>query len=624
MMIMNLFCFRIVAAFLCFIALLSFNNKLQAQQNLLQSKYGMEGNYQYIEIHPGAFLKTPQDGAEYLIISPNGQHFILWANALKQFRMQQGFLSKVVTIDEIGSNTVNAIENYINNAYNTWTIPPMAVLLLGDDGDDPENSIKAPVWDNYCVSDNIYADVDEDDLPDLIISRICAHTEIDLENTVGKIINYETNPPLNPEFYLNPIISLSFQAGGIRQIIGESVAGFFEVISNKTSNRIYTATLPIPEEWTSSPEGLGLVAYFGPEGLGYIPASPTSINSTWNGTTGDIINGLNEGSFMALYIGQGDENGWTNPPFDVNDLSALNNELPSFFWSCSTLGGKFNQPEDCFAEALLNHPSGALGVVAASEIYFATSAELLTMGGIDQLWPEYLPDINNPVSPAGLFPAVALASGKYYLDQNPWPINANNKSLIYHTFHYFGDALSCFFSEIPQALTVVHPVEISSFTNILTVSANQGSLIGITINDEIVLAATATGEEMEIPLPQIFIGDTIYLTVTKQNYLRYSANIPVTDEGTSIQTKSSKLHPLKCFPNPADKGFFMVEISNPEMADEAELSLLDMQMNLIYQKEILLNNNEQFKVECGELKNGIYFLKIENSNSRWVSKIVIL
>ncbi|MCD4665760.1 MAG: hypothetical protein K8R68_10870, partial [Bacteroidales bacterium] len=111
--------------------------------------------------------KTPD--YEYLIISPDDPVFLAWADSIKTFRTLQGIKTGVVTTTDIGGNTTTAIENYVNDAYNNWDFPPVAVLLLGDYGTSG-NTIISPMWNSYCVSDNIYADVDNDDLPDIIFA----------------------------------------------------------------------------------------------------------------------------------------------------------------------------------------------------------------------------------------------------------------------------------------------------------------------------------------------------------------------------------------------------------------------------------------------------------------------
>ena len=83
----------------------------------------------------------------------------------------------------------------MTNAYNTWTIPPAAVLLLGDYGTSAANSITSPMWDSYCVSDNLYADVNNNMMPDIIFSRITANNAAQLQVMVSKGLKYERNRP---------------------------------------------------------------------------------------------------------------------------------------------------------------------------------------------------------------------------------------------------------------------------------------------------------------------------------------------------------------------------------------------------------------------------------------------
>ncbi|MCD4695343.1 MAG: hypothetical protein K8S16_03795, partial [Bacteroidales bacterium] len=160
------------------------------------------GEIPELEVTKPVYSETPD--YEYLIICPDDPVFIAWADSVKNWRNLQGIASGVVTITEVGGNTTTAIENYVNNAYNTWAVPPAAVLLIGDYGTSG-NTIISPTWNSYCVSDNIYADVDNDDLPDIVFARMTAQNETHLETMITKFLDYERNPPTNPDFYNNPI-----------------------------------------------------------------------------------------------------------------------------------------------------------------------------------------------------------------------------------------------------------------------------------------------------------------------------------------------------------------------------------------------------------------------------------
>ena len=77
-----------------------------------------------------SFQGTKDVGCEYLIISPNNPEFLSWADSIKKFRTEQGIQTDIITMSDIGTNSAITIENFVNNAYNTWDIPPAAILIL--------------------------------------------------------------------------------------------------------------------------------------------------------------------------------------------------------------------------------------------------------------------------------------------------------------------------------------------------------------------------------------------------------------------------------------------------------------------------------------------------------------
>ena len=62
------------------------------------------------------------------------------------------------------------------------------------------------------MSDNIYADVTGNDLPDVALARITAQTEAHLETMIGKMIAYESDPPTNSNFYDHPVSAGGWQS----------------------------------------------------------------------------------------------------------------------------------------------------------------------------------------------------------------------------------------------------------------------------------------------------------------------------------------------------------------------------------------------------------------------------
>jgi hypothetical protein len=76
-------------------------------------------------------------------------------------------------------------------------------------------------------------------------------------------------------------------------------------------------------------------------------------------------------------------------------------------------------------------------------------------------------------------------------------------------------------------LTIIHGDVIPFGNNIFDITADAGSLISFYRNGEILATATGTGMQQSITLPSLPLNAHVTLTVTKQNYYRYEADLPV-------------------------------------------------------------------------------------------------
>ena len=461
-------------------------------------------------------------GCEYLIITPDDPDFLAWADTLKIFRNKQGISTEVVTTIEIGGNTVTAIESYVNNAYNTWDIVPAAILLLGDYG-SMNSTIIAPIWDGYCASDNIYADVTGNSMPDIVFSRMTAQNATHLETMVGKIISYETDPPTNPDFYDHPITALGWQTTRWFQICIETVGGYFRNELGKNPfriNEIYDGN-PVTDPWSTAPNTGTILNYFGTNGLGYLPDSPTALGNWSGGNASQVNNAINDGAFLLLHRDHGGKTGWGEPNYGNSNLSGLSNQDLTFVYSINCLTGKYNWSGECFAEAFHRHQQGALGVVAASEVSYSFVNDTYVWGAFDNMFPEFMPDYGSTPEPRGLLPGFSNAAGKYFLQQSSWPYNQNNKTVTYNLFHHHGGAFSTLYSEVPQNLLVLQSGVILGGSNLFTVQADSGSLIALSVDGEIIGVGNGTGIPENITIEPQVAGTTVDLVVTKTNYFRY-------------------------------------------------------------------------------------------------------
>ena len=464
-------------------------------------------------------------GAEYLIITPNDATFIAWADSIRHWRQLQGISTQVTTTAQIGGNSHSLIEAYINSAYNTWDIPPTAFLLLGDYGTSG-NTIDSPTWDSYCVSDNIYADIDGDDLPEIAHARITARDGAELALMIGKFLDYERQPPLNAGFYSNPIMAGGWQDERWFILCSEIVEGYMEHVLGKTPVREYAIYSGSPgTDWSTNPNTSMITDYFGPSGLGYIPATPAHLTD-WGANATRLNNDINSGAFILQHRDHGGESGWGEPDYEIADLAGLSNEDLIFVFSINCLTGKYNIAGECFTEAFHRHPQGALGLIAASETSYSFVNDTYVWGMYDRMWPDFDPGYGLPGDPQVL-PCFANTAGKYYLQASSWPYNPGDKTVTYHLFHHHGDAFSTVYAQMPQNLTVAHDPALLSGINFFTVTADPGALVALTVDGEIIGTGEGTGYPVSIPITAQLPGNTLEITVTKQDCYRYAQSVQI-------------------------------------------------------------------------------------------------
>ncbi len=508
--------------------------------------------------------RTPD--LEYIIICPDDAGFLAWADTIALFRNKQGIKTGVVTTTEIGGNTISAIENYVNNAYNTWDIPPSAVLLIGDYGSNG-NTIVSPIWNSYCVSDNIFADVDNDNLPDIAFARMTAQNTDQLETMVTKFKNYEMDPPTDPDFYNHPITALGWQTERWFQICSETVGGYWKNELGKDPVRINAVYSGSPSgTWSTATNTSTVLAYFGPSGTGYIPATPAELGGWTGGTASGVNNAINSGSFMLQHRDHGWEQGWGEPDYSSSDISGLTNTDLTFVFSINCLTGKYNYTSEVFAEKFHRYKyngqnSGALGIIAASEVSYSFVNDTYVWGMYDNMWSDFLPDYGTTNAYDDVRPAFANVNGKYYLDQSSWPYNTNNKVVTYMLFHHHGDAYSTVFTEVPQNLTVVHNSVLLSGVTQFDVTADEYATICLSKDGEILGVAQSDGTGTTLLIPAQTPGTLLDLVVTKQNHYRYTAVVEVIPPTGPYVIKDSYI---------LDNGSGS---SNPSPGDDMDLSL---------------------------------------------------
>ena len=532
------------------------------------------------------WVRNNREGYEYIIIIPNNDGFVEPANRLKEYRMQQGILTEVFRLDEIPATTTAMMKTWFHNAYNNWEIAPVAVLLFADHNTNMGQGI--PAEEIYhsssygnCITDNQYADVTGDKLPEMIFSRLIAANPTEAAMMADKQIEYEyTNPNMDANSYNVPVTALGWQTERWFQLCSEVVGGYFrsEGKNPLRINCIYQGTPG--SSWSSAQNTAQVVSYFGPTGTNYIPQTPDQLGGFNGGTPEQIVTAINQGTMLVQHRDHGLETGWGEPAFRNSHVAQLNNvgKMP-FVFSINCLTGQFDLGSGpCFAEAFMRHTyngqnAGAVGLICPTDVSYSFVNDALVWGIYDQFEPEFMPTLpsntNNHVydKRGNWFPAFGLVAGKYFLAETSWPYNDGSKIITYQMFTAHCDAFLRLYSEVPQTMTVQHQSVQLAGLNSIQITAPEGAMIALTTgegeNVQIIAVAEATGAIQNIEIAPQTPPTVLHLTVTGQNYLRYEADIDVIPaEGPYIIINSYELINEASQINYGDNTGFNIQLKN--------------------------------------------------------------
>lgn len=494
------------------------------------------------------WLRDEEEGAEYLIITPNNDAWAEYANQLKDYRTRQGIITKVYRLDEMPATNTAAMKTWFHNAYHNWEIPPVAVCLLGDHNSNMAQGIPAETtyhpYSDVCITDNFYADAEgNDNLPDMVFSRLVAQNANELPVFVGKQIEYEyTNPNMEESFYASSVTALGWQTERWFQLCSEVFGGYMRNHGYNT-NRINCIYNGSPGNIWSSAQNTSLVAsYFGPNGMNYIPAEPSELGGWTGGSPDQVVQAVNNGTFWVQHRDHGLAEGWGEPAVRNTHIDQMNNvgKLP-FVMSINCETGKFNYTGsngNCFTEKWLRRTyngqnAGAVGLLSPTEVSYSFVNDAYVWGVYDLFDGDFMPDYGPYAANTGNWmPAFGNVAGKYFLHQSSWPYNEESKDITYTMFTAHCDAFLRVYTQVPQVMDITHPEVVLVSMDEINVTAPEGCTISLVKEGdeggwEILAVATATGETQTIQFEQQVPPTIIHIVATGQNYLRYEGTMEV-------------------------------------------------------------------------------------------------
>lgn len=481
-------------------------------------------------------------GCEYLILTPDNDAFEEAAQELADYRTRQGILTKVMRINETGVYTFELLKLWFQQIYANWDIPPAAVCIIGESGTDTQQYVPGYITphpkDGTIVSDNPYADVNEDGLPDICFTRLIAQNESELPIFIGKQIEYETDPVMSNYYYSHPLTAAGWQTSLWFQITIATISGYLTQHGKSPVriNEIYNGELG--DVWSTASGTSSVISYFGPEGHGYIPATPGELGGWTGGTADDVIRTINNGAYLVQHRDHGWNTKWFQPEIHTSDFDGINNPgKMSYLISVNCRTGMYNEGQTCFTEGLIRmkrdgQNAGIVGAIAPTGQTYSFANDIFLWGVWDLFDSNFLPEYGPFADHFDTWmPAFANVSGKYFLETHVFPsTNEEMCTTTYKTFHTHGDAFLRIFTEIPQPIDVSHDPTISCFTP-FHITAPEGTQIALSTSHggqlHILATAIGTGQDQTLNVMEPIPGGFIRLTITGQNLLRHEEDIMI-------------------------------------------------------------------------------------------------
>lgn len=418
----------------------------------------------------------------YLIIVPDAWEPNI--RPLAAWRTRRGFDVFVRTLTRVGGSSATVIKNYIQNAYNTWPVPPSFVLLVGDV--DRIGYFTGQGQGNPNTDLNYALVQGTDYLPDIDVSRASLVSAAQVDSFVARVVAYEQRTLTGGTAWLMKQYFIASSDGGNHQV------------AERTHAYVMSKLRP-----------LGIVC-----------------DSLWlyYGSGTPIVTAINGGRSWVTYSGHGSETSWADPDFDNNDVRALTNvDLIPYVQTYACVSGNYastSYPE-CFSEAWIrNGRRGALAHIASSVNSYWTEDDTLERRVFDCMFDSAFTWIMGGFNKAKLI----------YFQQMG---NTSMTRRYLEMYNLMGDGAVDVYSLEPRELTVAYPPVIPVGAHPLEVGVTaqgspvRGALVcAMSVSDSTVRAVGYTNAAGIANLSLTTLRpDTVLITVTGHNLAPHLGSI---------------------------------------------------------------------------------------------------
>lgn len=283
------------------------------------------------------------------------------------------YLDEILTEFSGGVFDPTAIRDFLKFAYESWTVKPFYVLLLGDGTFDYLNTVKdnknfIPTYQTVASlneiisypSDDYYTKISgNDNKVDLAIGRMNVNTTKEADIVIDKIIAYENSESKSDWRNSITLIADDGPAG-----IGADDGPLHTSQSENLANNILPKSL--------YQNKIYLVAY---------PTEYVGMGRRKPEVNKAIINSINEGTLLLNYIGHGSPELWAHENVfeKTTSMPQIKNDKYYFLTAATCDFGRYDDPSmQSSAEAMLtlSNAGAILGFTAARVVYSQYNATL--------------------------------------------------------------------------------------------------------------------------------------------------------------------------------------------------------------------------------------------------------
>ncbi len=432
----------------------------------------------------------------YLVICPNNSGVTTRLQPLLEWRERKGMPVYLATTAETGSSK-EQIKSFIQNAYNTWPIPPEHVVLVGD----ANGSYQIPTWfENqsgyWGEGDHPYTQLEGGDvLADVHLGRLSISSLNDLEIIVGKSVGYESTPHIgsDTEWYTRACL------------VGDPGSSGWSTV--EVQRWIKTRLLD----------------------LGY-----TDIDTIFGGSfVTQMRNALNLGDTIFSYRGWLGMSGWSN-----SNTNQLTNGWEMPFCVIITCGTGNFEGGTARSEGFLRagssdpvEPKGGIGAIGTATSGTHTRYNNCMHYGIVRglLWEEQYSM------------GAALTRGKLEMYLNYQETEPDNVIIWSYWNSLMGDSACEIWTGFPEAMTVTHDASVHVGANAFNVSLEDDQMdpiVGAQVclskdGETYIVGYTNSAGELELPISVPTTGDML-LTITHHDHHPYLATVPIVTSGIHV------------------------------------------------------------------------------------------